>query len=149
MEPTVERQADIDATPEEVWAALGEPGAWLADEGSLDLRPGGEGRLVDDGVARRAVVETVEEGSRLVYRWWDERGGEADASRVEIRVLPSEGPTRVVVRETRLGAGGAVASAVARSPLAVRMAGARRTRATLRWEVRLTCLAVLCARVRV
>jgi uncharacterized protein YndB with AHSA1/START domain len=136
LEPTVERQADLDATHEEVWEALGEPGSWLADEGTLALEPGAEGRLVDDGVARRAVVERVEEGSRLVYRWWDERGGEADASRVEIRVVPGDGPTRVVVRETRIQAG----TTPVRGPVRAQ---------ALRWEVRLTCLAVRCLRVRV
>jgi uncharacterized protein YndB with AHSA1/START domain len=133
MDATVERQVELDASPEEVWRAVCEPAGWLADEGTLDVRPGGEGRLVDDGVARRALVERVEaagEQRRLVYRWWDEHGGGAGASRVEITVVPSGGPTRVIVRETP------VATAAVHS-----LRGVPAVRS--RWELRLLCLAVL------
>jgi uncharacterized protein YndB with AHSA1/START domain len=123
MSMTVERQVELDASPDDVWNAVCAPETWLADAGSIDVRPGGDGVLVDDGVARRVVVETVEEGRRLVYRWW--RDGEGDASRVEITLMPGAGPTRLVVRETRLAGANAMASAAHR------------------WELRLTCLAFL------
>ncbi|MDQ1424896.1 MAG: hypothetical protein QOD72_2394 [Acidimicrobiaceae bacterium] len=129
MSMTVERQIELDASPESVWDAVCAPETWLADEGSLDIRPGGDGVLTDDGVTRRVVVETVVVGRRLVYRWW--RDDEGDASRVEITVVAGGGPTRLVVRETRLA-----------GPTA-------RLSAAHRWEVRLTCLAFLGALARV
>ena len=129
MSMTVERQVELDASPDAVWDAVCAPETWLADEGSLDLREGGDGVLTDDGVQRRVVVETVEEGRRLVYRWW--RDDEGDASRVEITVVPGGGPTRLVVRETRLAGATALMSAARR------------------WELRLTCLAFLGALARV
>jgi uncharacterized protein YndB with AHSA1/START domain len=134
MDPTVERQVELDAPADEVWDAVCQPASWLADEGELELRPGGEGRLVEDGVARRAVVETVEHGDeqrRLVYRWWDEHGGDGGpASRVEITVLPSAGSTRVIIRE---------------APIVGPVACSRRAVPALesRWELRLLCLALL------
>ena len=103
----MERQIELEASPEEVWQLVCEPESWLADAGSVDLRPGGSGRLVDDGVARRVEVETVDEGARVVFRWWDEDHGEDGASRVEITVRPSTGPTALAIRETLLRAGGA------------------------------------------
>jgi uncharacterized protein YndB with AHSA1/START domain len=138
MEHTVQRQIELDASPDEVWEAVRQPDTWLADEGTVDVAPGGTGRLVDDGVARRVVVETVDEGSRVVFRWWDE-DDEGDASRVEITVVPSAGPTRLTVRETRL-------VPVARASVATPRAWSR---AGLRWEVRLACLAFLRAPARV
>jgi uncharacterized protein YndB with AHSA1/START domain len=129
MSMTIERDVELDASPDDVWDTVCRPETWLADEGAVDIRPGGRGVLTDDGVVRRVVVETVDEGHRLVYRWW--RDDERDASRVEITVLPGRGPTRLVVRETRLAGAPAVAS-VAR-----------------RWELRLTCLAFLGALARV
>ena len=90
----MERQIELEASPEEVWQLVCEPESWLADAGSVDLRPGGTGRLVDEGVARRVEVETVDEGARVVFRWWDEDHGEDGASRVEITVPAVGGPTR-------------------------------------------------------
>ena len=138
-EHVVERQIELEASPEEVWQLVCEPESWLADAGSVDLRPGGSGRLVDDGVARRVEVETVDEGARVVFRWWDEDHGEDGASRVEITVRPSTGPTALAIRETLLLP---VARASVRGPKALARAG-------LRWEVRLACLAFLRVPVRV
>jgi uncharacterized protein YndB with AHSA1/START domain len=103
---------------------LCDPGTWLADDGDLDVREGGEGRLVEDGVARRAVVESVVEGRHLVYRWWTEDGDGGDASRVEIRVLPAGPTTFVTIRETHLGA---------RLPIATNSVGGARWSAKLAW----------------
>jgi uncharacterized protein YndB with AHSA1/START domain len=126
MSTTVERSIELDASPDEVWRAVSDPAelaGWLADEADLDVVPGGEGRFVEDGHVRRAVVERVDHGRSLVFRWWDEEGGEGDATRVEVTVLPTGGPTRLVVRETVVAAS------------AVKVAR--------RWDLRLTCLALL------
>src|SRR5689334_3639047 len=99
MEPAVERQTDIDAPPEEVWDALAAPDTWLADEGTLPLEEGAEGHLVEDGRSRTAVVEEVDPGRRLVYRWWDDEALD-DVSRVEITLTGrADGGTRIIVRE--------------------------------------------------
>ena len=117
MEPTVERQVDLDAAPEEVWDALAAPDTWLADSGTLPLEPGAVGHLVEDGLPRTAVVEEVEPGRRLVFRGWEDGdapvldavsrpGGSrsayddpGSASRVEITLVEVDGGTRVIVRE--------------------------------------------------
>jgi uncharacterized protein YndB with AHSA1/START domain len=105
MDATVERQVDLDAPREEVWDALAAPDTWLADSGTLPLEPGGEGHLVEDGRSRTAVVEEVDPGHRLVYRWWDDDDLD-DVSRVEISLVGSPaGGTRVVVREWAIAGG--------------------------------------------
>ncbi|MEZ5262686.1 MAG: SRPBCC domain-containing protein [Acidimicrobiales bacterium] len=60
---------------DELWDAIADAdqlGAWLGDELEVDLRPGGQGRLVDDGEVRRLVVEEVTPGERLSFTWWPE-----------------------------------------------------------------------------
>src|SRR4051794_16304377 len=112
MDLVVERNVDLDATPGEVWRALTEPDelvGWFGPHVELDVRPGGRGRFVDDdGSARRAVVDEVEDGQRLVLRWWPEGGepgepGEpgagAGASVVTFVVSPTGSGTRLMVTE--------------------------------------------------
>jgi uncharacterized protein YndB with AHSA1/START domain len=104
MDPVVERNVDLDATPAEVWRALTEPeelATWFGPAVELDLRPGGAGRFVDDdGTARRAVVDEVHDGVRLVLRWWPEGDDPgAGASVVTFVVAPTGSGTRLVVTE--------------------------------------------------
>jgi uncharacterized protein YndB with AHSA1/START domain len=104
MDPVVERNVDLDASPAEVWRALTEPAelaTWFGPDVELDLRPGGGGRFVDDdGQARRAVVDEVHHGERLVLRWWPEGDDPgAGASVVTFLVSPTGSGTRLVVTE--------------------------------------------------
>ena len=98
MSDEVTREVLVPATPAEVWRALTEPellAAWIGEEAErLDLRPGGEVRIGD----REGFVEELEPEERLSF-WWSE--GDTETTRVEIRLEPQEGGTRVVVEETR------------------------------------------------
>ena len=76
----MQREVEIDATPEEVWEAIS------SDEARA--------RWLDDH--RPVHVESVEEPSRLVW-WWAE---EERWTRVEVTLEPLVSTTRVVVRET-------------------------------------------------
>jgi len=71
----VERSVELPASASEVWEALTAPAglsAWLGGEVlSLDVGPGGRGLVRrGDGAVRRVVVEEVETGRRLRFRWW-------------------------------------------------------------------------------
>ncbi len=51
----VERVEDLPVPPAELWDAVATPdglAGWLADEVELDVRPGGTGRVRDDGEER-------------------------------------------------------------------------------------------------
>jgi uncharacterized protein YndB with AHSA1/START domain len=115
MDPVVERSVDLDATPDDVWRAITEPeelAAWFGQEAELDVQPGGLGRFVDDdGCVRRAVVDHVRAGERLVLRWWPEGDDSAaGASVVTFVVAPTGSGTRLIVTE-RLAATAAGVSA--------------------------------------
>jgi len=79
----VQREVEIEATPEEVWESLAtEDGRreWLEDE------PG-----------REVHVEVVEAPSRMVWWWWN---GDEPATRVELLVVAAPRGARVVVTES-------------------------------------------------
>ena len=91
----VERVIDLDAPIDEVWALVCRADLWLADEGALGLGdgPGAIGRLVEGGTPATTRLDQLDVGRRIAFRWWDERGDEGDASRVEITLVPTDGPT--------------------------------------------------------
>lgn len=93
MEPVVERELLLPASPEEVWESLAEPG-WLGEDAHVDLRPAGE---VCAG-ERRGFVEWADAPRSLAF-WWSE-GGE-ESTRVEITLEEASGGTRVSVTESR------------------------------------------------
>ena len=103
MLPAVERSVDLDVSLDALWHAITderELATWFAPEAALDVRPGGQGRFVDDdGVARRAVVEELDPGRRLVLRWWPEGDGPAGASVVTLVVTPRPGGARLQITE--------------------------------------------------
>jgi len=103
MLAAVERSVDLDVDPDTLWRAITderELATWFARQAALDVRPGGRGRFVDDdGIARRAVVEELDPGRRLVLRWWPEGEGPAEASVVTLVVSPRAGGARLQVTE--------------------------------------------------
>ena len=99
--PSVRREVVLPVPREEAWALLTSGDAireWLADDAVLEPEVGGEVRA--DG--RRGVVEEVDEGRRLIFRWDDG----IDEARVEWTLSEDEDvdavATRVVVVERRL-----------------------------------------------
>ena len=93
MEPAVERELVLPASPEEVWESLAEP-AWLGDEASVELRPSGEVRAG----SRTGFVEWADAPRGLAF-WWSEEGEES--TRVEIALEEVDEGTRVTVTESR------------------------------------------------
>jgi len=107
QDSAVVREVSLDASPVEVWSALTEPdrlSAWLGGRVEIEVRPGGRGTVTrEDGVSRRLVVEAVEPGRRLAFRWWpfEEPGGglPGPGSRVELTLEPRSDRTILTVRE--------------------------------------------------
>jgi uncharacterized protein YndB with AHSA1/START domain len=97
----VQRELVLPAPREEVWEALTDPERleeWFATEVELDLEEGGEGHFRwENGEERHAVVEEIDEGRRLGYRWTDEEGNE---THVGFEIEEADEGTRVVVTET-------------------------------------------------
>src|SRR3954471_5435596 len=78
------REVEIEAEPEDVWAAL------ATEAGREDwLEPAPE---------REILVERADEPSRLVWWWWR---GDEPATRVEVLVVAAPAGSRIVVIESR------------------------------------------------
>ena len=94
----IQRETTVEAPAEEVWAAITTDG-WLADEVTLDLRPGGDAHFSTDGADRNGWVEEALAPARLTFWWAD---GDEPASRVELTLYAlDDGGTRLRVVETR------------------------------------------------
>jgi uncharacterized protein YndB with AHSA1/START domain len=130
----ITRSVELEASADDVWRALTEPellADWL-DVVELDVRPGGDGLIVEpDGAVRRARVDDVQPARRLSLCWWPEDGS-GPASTVELDLEETATGTRVVVTET-------VASASA----------AASARAEFRWGVRFLLLGCCLVRAAV
>jgi uncharacterized protein YndB with AHSA1/START domain len=112
MTDRIERELRLSASTADVWDALTDPerlSGWLADEVSLDLRPGGTASFRHGERLRRGWIEEVSPpdteagreagGGRLAF-WW--AIDDEPATRVELTVEPAEDDgTHLRVVETR------------------------------------------------
>ena len=92
MHDAIVREVTLPVPPEEAWEAITEPDRledWFADEAELDAVPGGEATFSwEDEGTRRAVVEEVDEGRRLAFRWAADAAGARHARGVHARARP-------------------------------------------------------------
>ena len=105
----VEREVTVPAPPGQVWPVVthsDEVSVWFGADVELDARPGGRGVFRwPDGTERHAVVEEVEPGRKLAFRWLPfQRTPAGDsvtvpATRVEITLDEVPAGTRVRVVE--------------------------------------------------
>jgi hypothetical protein len=102
VDQQVQRERWIDATAQEVWAAVTTDG-WLAAEVRLELAPGGEASFRDGEEERSGWVEEarapVGDGEGRLAFWWAATGD--PASRVEITIDERGARTRVRITEAR------------------------------------------------
>ncbi|MGW1277174.1 SRPBCC family protein [Streptomyces tsukubensis] len=110
----IEKEIDIAAPPERVWAVLTEPehvGAWfgLGEPAPVDLRPGGT-MFLDHGEHGQfpTTIVTVEPPRRFAYRWASaypgEQAGEGNSTLVEFTLTQVGDGTRLRVVETGFAA---------------------------------------------
>ena len=69
---TVTRQIELEISPDALWSAITDREtleAWLGERVDVDLRPGGTGVIVDDGVTREVIVRSVDEGRGWSFEW--------------------------------------------------------------------------------
>lgn len=85
----IEREIDIDAPIEVVWAVITEPEhivGWFADTAELDARPGGDGRFgwnakaMNRGHVANLRIERIEPPHFFSFRWNHPDGTEPDPS---------------------------------------------------------------------
>jgi uncharacterized protein YndB with AHSA1/START domain len=96
--PLVEREIELDSTPEEVWRWMTESD--LTDEwlgARLVARPGGKVVATDRDVI--GTVEEVDEGRSITWTWRHPNG---EPSQVTIIIDPSDRGCRLTVTERLL-----------------------------------------------
>ncbi len=116
---SIERELDLPASPAEVWESLTDPdllAQWLADEVTLELRPGGEASFRVGDELRSGWVEEIvapvqaepvqaepdqaeRDRARLTF-WWAPDG--EPASRVQLTLIAlNTDTTRLRIVESR------------------------------------------------
>jgi len=97
----------LAADHDDVWAALTDGdrlSRWFGCEVEIEPWPGGRVTMRGQGMVRRALVEEVEPGRRLAFRWLpDPRGG--PRTRVEFALEPHPEGTLLTVVEAPLWPG--------------------------------------------
>jgi uncharacterized protein YndB with AHSA1/START domain len=102
----IERTVELAHPPATVWAALTTAeglGTWFGNAATIDLRPGGAGRLTwDHGFSAELRVERVEEPTVFGFTWPLYGLPEDDARRtyVEFTLEPAGPGTRLRVTES-------------------------------------------------
>ena len=98
-----ERTIEVAAPRERVWAAITEPSEllrWFPTRGAhVDLRVGGEMRLVWDESADEAVIEVIEPPELLTFRWRPE-GRDQPFPTVSIALREVANGTEVTLTES-------------------------------------------------
>lgn len=111
------RAVILPAGPRSVWRAVTDPAAladWFGARVEWDLRPGGRAsfRPSSGGGDREGVIDAVEPGRTLRFRWWPV-DGDGDVSEVVYELEPDEQGTTLTVTERRLPAPARTTSASA------------------------------------
>ena len=102
----IERTVDLAHPPAKVWAALTTAeglSAWFGNEATIDLRPGGAGRMMfTGGVSVGMQVERAEEPRLFAFTWQVPELPKDDSRRtyVEFTLEPTDAGTRLRVVET-------------------------------------------------
>jgi uncharacterized protein YndB with AHSA1/START domain len=121
----VEREAVLDASPEEVWEALTDErllAEWLAEDAELEPEPGGRARFrFGDGSEREGTVLRVEDERELAFTW--ARPGEPETE-VQLTLEPLVIGTRLVVVERASAQAPVAISGAAWGPRLAALAGA-------------------------
>ena len=120
----VRRVVDLDCDAADLWRLVTdeqELARWFGQEVSLDPRPSGRGRVVeDDGTVRGLLVREVVDGERLTFSWWV-AGEEASQTEVSFEVESIGDHSRLVVTETASATRPAAEDAVTTSSWDIRL----------------------------
>jgi uncharacterized protein YndB with AHSA1/START domain len=111
--PTDVYEQTIEAPANDVWRFMVDPAAlsaWFGADAWLEPEAGGRVRFrFADGSARRGVVEEIDPGRRLMWRWREHRGTGfgstiGESSTVTIELESTHDGTVVRITETRVAA---------------------------------------------
>ena len=96
----ITRTVETELPVERLWELVADGGswpAWMVDEAEVDVTPGAQGSVVDDGHERAVRIGAVGD-QHVSFTWWP-AGDERLASTVELVVLPRPGGSALHVTE--------------------------------------------------
>ena len=102
---TITRHVELDISPDALWSAITDREtleAWLGERVDVDVRPGGTGVIVDDGITREVNVHSVDEGRGWSFEW---RVDEAPLSVVSFEISSTDDGASVLTITETLSAG--------------------------------------------
>ena len=102
---TITRHVELDISPDALWSAITDREtleAWLGERVDVDVRPGGTGVIVDDGITREVNVRSVDEGRGWSFEW---RVDEAPLSVVSFEISSTDDGASVLTITETLSAG--------------------------------------------
>ena len=129
---SIERTTDLDLGVDELWALISTAegwSSWLVDEAELVVAPGAAGTAVEDGVVRDVRIDSISDGRRVDFSWWD-RDDPTSGSFVQLTIveLPS-GRSQLHITERFVGS--------------TAMSASMSTSTAVAWDVRLVSLWLL------
>jgi uncharacterized protein YndB with AHSA1/START domain len=101
----VEREVLLPAGADDVWEALTDAELlreWFGGDVNIAVRPGGPARFAGDDGVRHGLVEEVDPGRRLAFRWWRAEESPGQATRVELDLEELDDGTRLTVTESEM-----------------------------------------------
>ena len=69
-ETLITRTVETELSAERLWALVGDGAAWatwMVDEAAVEVRPGGEGVVVDAGAERAVRIGSIGDGAAVVH----------------------------------------------------------------------------------
>lgn len=98
----ISRTVETELAADQLWELVGDGDAWtswMVDEADVDIEPGADGTVIDDGVRRNVRIDTVDRSERVVFTWWPHDRPEA-SSTVELVVVPASPGSVLRIIET-------------------------------------------------
>ena len=96
----ITRTVETELPVEQLWALITDGDSWptwMVDQADVDVAPGAQGTVIDDGRQRTVRIGAVRD-DQVSFTWWPV-GDERLASTVELVVLPRQGGSALHVTE--------------------------------------------------
>jgi uncharacterized protein YndB with AHSA1/START domain len=101
----IQRSTELDLDVDELWALISTAqgwASWLVDDADITISPNSTGTTTVDESERSVRIDSVVEGRRVSFSWWDQTDGDDGSSmsfvELDIIELP-DGRSRLNVSE--------------------------------------------------
>jgi uncharacterized protein YndB with AHSA1/START domain len=129
-ELVIERETDLAVDANRLWTLISTAegwDSWLVDEAAVVMAPDATGTAIEDGVVREVRINSIVEGRRVGFSWWD-RDDPSRVSYVQLDIVElTHGRSHLHITERFVGSTTAATVAMSSS-------------VAVSWEMRLISL---------